>query len=441
MDSRRHTILAVDDEPDVLDSLRHLFHRTYNVLTASSAIEALEALGQPGTIHVILSDQRMPGMTGDEFLARAREIAPDAIRLLFTGYADIQGVMNAINNGGIFRYILKPWDPIELEGILHQAVDQFELLADRRRLIAELQETNTRLIRANRALAEADQLKTAFLEVASHELNTPITIVQGLSELLLLTEGETGCDNHEVIEQINEGTRQLGRLVSNMLKLVAAGEFRDRLRTETVELESLIRESVDRVRPFLKMRSLDLRLEIDPELGLFTIDPDKCRDVLMNLLSNAIKFTPDGGAIGLSARLVRPAPDRPDDPEMAEIIVSDNGIGLEPRALSRLFSPFFTEFDTKLHSTGNFEFNKRGLGLGLYLVRTFVEMHGGVVNARSVQQIEAADPNDAHPSAAHGTAVTVRLPRKPCHKPQGQIEWDRDPSDRTSDAAAPRTGV
>jgi signal transduction histidine kinase len=420
MEPRRHTILAVDDEPDVLDSLRHLFHRQYNVLIAGSAIEALEALGQaPGAVHVILSDQRMPGMTGDEFLARARVIAPDAIRLLFTGYADIQGVMNAINNGGIFRYILKPWDPMELESILHQAVDQYELLADRRRLIAELQEANSRLTRANRALAEADQLKTAFLEVASHELNTPITIVQGLSDLLLLTEGETGSENHDVVEQINEGTRQLGRLVSNMLKLVAAGEFRDRLRTETLNLEGLVREAVDRVRPFLKARSLDLKMEIDPNLGAFTIDPDKCRDVLMNLLTNAIKFTPDRGEIGLSALLV--------EPDIAEIVVSDNGIGLEPKALNRLFSPFFTEFDPKHHSSGGFGFGKRGLGLGLYLVRTFVEMHGGAVSARS--------------APGQGTAVTIRLPRKPCPTPRGRVQWDREHPERTTDAAAPRTGV
>ena len=119
-------------------------------------------------------------MTGDEFLARAREIEPDAVRMLFTGYADIQAVTNAINRGEIYRYILKPWDSNELELMIRQAAEQYELLADRRRLVAELRETNEQLKHANRDLAEADQLKTAFLEVASHEFNTPITIVQGL---------------------------------------------------------------------------------------------------------------------------------------------------------------------------------------------------------------------------------------------------------------------
>jgi signal transduction histidine kinase len=420
MADRRHTLLIVDDEPDVLESLRHLFHRDYRVLTATSAAAALDQLGQaPAAVHVILSDQRMPSMTGDEFLARARQIAPDAVRLLFTGYADIQAVINAINRAGIFRYILKPWEPLELEAILRQAVEQYDLLADRRRLIADLQEANTRLVRANRELADADQLKTAFLEVASHELNTPITIVQGLSELLLLTTAGRDHAERGTLRQIAEGTRQLGRLVSNMLKLVESGDFRERLRAAPTALGPLLREATDRVRPFVDARSLRLSVEIDDDLGDFEIDADKIGDVILNLLTNAIKFTPDHGAIALSARLVAP--------ELAEIQVVDRGIGLDPRALRRLFSPFFTEFDPKSHSSGDFGFGKRGLGLGLYLVRTFVEMHGGTVSADSVE--------------SEGTTVTIRLPRKPCPGPDFRVKWVGTHPGEDPDATAPRTGV
>src|SRR3954454_22828474 len=93
MVQRRHTLLVVDDEVDVLESLRHLFHRTYRVLTANGGEEALEVL-KSTEVHLILSDQRMPGMTGDALLAHARRLQPDAIRMLFTGYADIQAVIN-----------------------------------------------------------------------------------------------------------------------------------------------------------------------------------------------------------------------------------------------------------------------------------------------------------------------------------------------------------
>ena len=135
-EERRHTLLIVDDEPGLLQSLRHQFFRDYRVLTAENGHAALDLLGRED-VHVILSDQRMPGMTGDAFLAQARAVRPDAVRMLFTGYADIQAVISAVNEGRIFRYILKPWDPAELEGIVRQAVEHHDLIvgpeaADRR---------------------------------------------------------------------------------------------------------------------------------------------------------------------------------------------------------------------------------------------------------------------------------------------------------------------
>jgi len=135
MEQRRHTLLIVDDEVDVLESLRHQFHRTYRVLTAGSGGQAVSVL-DANEVQLILSDQRMPGMQGDSFLSQARRLQPDAIRMLFTGYADIQAVINAVNEGHIFRYILKPWDTVELEGIIRQAAEQYDLLAERKRLIA-----------------------------------------------------------------------------------------------------------------------------------------------------------------------------------------------------------------------------------------------------------------------------------------------------------------
>jgi signal transduction histidine kinase len=390
---RRHTLLIVDDEPDVLDSLRYLFHRRYRVHTATGAEAALELLRQE-PIQLILSDQRMPGMSGDEFLARAREIAPDAIRMLFTGYADIQAVTNAINRGEIYRYVLKPWDSNDLELMIRQAAEQYDLLADRRRLFDELKETNSRLTVANRELAEADQLKSAFLEVASHELNTPITIVQGLAELLQLTATGDNPTQSELLRQIGESTRQLGRLVSSMLKLVGTGEFRNRLHVEPTDLASLLSGACDQVRPFAVGRNLEFQVQIAEDLGEFEVDADKVRDVILNLLTNAIKFTQDGKSIGLEARcLVSEGFDG------AWIRIHDQGIGLDERSLRRLFSPFFTEFDPTHHSSGDFGFNKRGLGLGLFLVRSFVELHGGRVEATS-------EPDQ-------GTSIVIRLPRHP----------------------------
>ena len=403
MEQRRHTLLIVDDEVDVLESLRHQFHRAYRVLTATSGSQAVSLLGEY-EVQLILSDQRMPGMQGDAFLSQARQLQPDAMRMLFTGYADIQAVINAVNEGHIFRYILKPWDTLELEGIIRQAAEQYELLAERKRLIAELQGANAQLVHANEELARAGQLKSAFIEVASHEFNTPITLVLGLTELLKLANHDRADDEREILRQITTSGRQLSRLVTNMLTLLRAEDFRRTLQRTPIDLGALIRGVVDQVRPFTTARQLQLELTLDPDLGTFEVDADKITAVLVNLLTNAIKFTPDHGRIHFSARL--------GETDDAWIRVEDRGVGLEPQALKHLFQPFFTQFDPSRHSSGDFGFCKRGLGLGLSIAKQFVDMHGGQIIAESV--------------AEGGTLISVRLPRR------GQASAEDGPAAETS---------
>jgi signal transduction histidine kinase len=401
MEQRRHTLLVVDDEVDVLESLRHQFHRGYRVLTSVSGKQAIEIL-MTEDVELILTDQRMPGMSGDQFLREARRLKPDAIRMLFTGYADIQAVISAVNEGHIFRYILKPWDSVELEGIIHQGVEQYNLLAERKRLVAELQAANLGLVQANLELARAGQLKTAFIEVASHEFNTPITLVLGFTELLRLSSPSRTDHEQEIIRQISTSGRQLARLVTNMLTLLRAEDFRKTMERRPIPLADLIERVADQMRPFTYVRRHVLHTKLDDDLGTFEIDADKLSAVLINLLTNAIKFTPDGGTIELEARL--------SEPDVAEIRVSDRGVGLEQDELRHLFQPFFTQFDPSRHSSGDFGFCKRGLGLGLSIAKQFVEMHGGRINAERREE--------------GGTRVTVYLPRSANVDAK---EVDRDP--------------
>ena len=136
-------ILLVDDEPEILFSLRGLLRREFDLHTAQGGAEALEVLRrQP--VHVIMSDQRMPGMTGVELLRRARAERPEAIRIIFTGYADIKAVVDAINEGQIYRYLTKPWDPDELVALLHQACDHYQQIAERKQLLHDLKRHLTR---------------------------------------------------------------------------------------------------------------------------------------------------------------------------------------------------------------------------------------------------------------------------------------------------------
>ncbi len=115
-------ILFVDDEERILRSLAMQFRRQYEVLTESDPLRALERL-KSETVHIIVSDQRMPQMSGAELLAQAREIAPDTLRILLTGYSDLDAAVAALNDGGIFRYLTKPWDQQEMVFTLRQAAE------------------------------------------------------------------------------------------------------------------------------------------------------------------------------------------------------------------------------------------------------------------------------------------------------------------------------
>jgi DNA-binding NtrC family response regulator len=135
----KHPILLVDDESEILFSLRGLLRKEFEVFTAESGAEALEILRrQP--IHVLMTDQRMPQMTGVELLRRAQGDCPEAIRMIFTGYADIKAVVEAINQGKIYRYLTKPWDPDELRAVLHEACAHYERIAERRRILLDLRD-------------------------------------------------------------------------------------------------------------------------------------------------------------------------------------------------------------------------------------------------------------------------------------------------------------
>ena len=118
--SQPATLLLVDDEPRVLDALEALLGMDHHVLRADKPEAALEALAT-GTVAVVVSDQRMPGMPGTELLARSREIAPDTVRILLTAFTDAEALVESINTAGIYHFVHKPWEPTELRLLIARA--------------------------------------------------------------------------------------------------------------------------------------------------------------------------------------------------------------------------------------------------------------------------------------------------------------------------------
>jgi len=382
--TNRPTLMVVDDEPEVLQSVYDLFRLDYRVLKFERGGEALRQL-ETCDADVILSDQRMPEMLGVEFLNRAKEIRPDTTRLLFTGYADIKAVIDAINQGNVFRYITKPWDPEELGGVVRQAVERHKLIIERKRLFEELQKTNARLVEANR-------LKGAFIEVASHELNTPVAVVLGMTELWKMTQGpNASAAERGWVDRIESAGKRLANTVKRMFELLRADRFEETLEPVPTELEPLLLRVLADLQPFLQARRQTVEVRTAADLGAAEVDPAKLADILTNLINNAIKFTPDGGTIQVSAA--------PEGPDRVRFRIPDAGIGIGPEERRHLFEPFFTGYDTMHHSSGEFQFNKRGIGLGLALVKKFVKLHGG-----SVDEVQSV-PNQ-------GTTFGFTLPRR-----------------------------
>src|SRR3954470_1073359 len=216
MSAPRPTLLVVDDEPEVLRSVHDLLRLEYRVLTCTRGAEAIKILDAPGPIHVIMSDQRMPGLSGVEVLRHAKRVRPEATRLLFTAYADIRAVIDAINQGSVFHYITKPWEPDELEAVVRQAVEQHDLIVENARLMSELKASNQRL-------AEANRLKSAFIEVASHELNTPVAVVLGMTELWKASLSEDASSAQRGwVERVQLAARRLAATTERMFKLIRA---------------------------------------------------------------------------------------------------------------------------------------------------------------------------------------------------------------------------
>ncbi|OKH19016.1 SpoIIE family protein phosphatase [[Limnothrix rosea] IAM M-220] len=164
-------LMVVDDETDNLDLLYRTFRREFKVYRATSALKALEVLEQEGEMAIIISDQRMPVMNGTEFLSRTVETYPDTIRILLTGYTDVEDLVGAINSGKVFKYITKPWKPDDLMSTIHQAAETYEVVKQR---------TN-QLERSLRQEELVNSLIRAIRESLDYE-STLQTIVARLSE-------------------------------------------------------------------------------------------------------------------------------------------------------------------------------------------------------------------------------------------------------------------
>ncbi len=347
-------VLCVDDDRAALATVTRALRTVAPVLAAESVADARAALGDD--VAAVVSDQRMPGTSGTEFLAEVRARDPTVGRILLTAYVDADVLMHAINEGHVHRYLSKPWDPRELRSAVGQAIAATEAERERRRLTAEMAEAYARL----RAL---DEMKTRVVTLAAHELRTPLHVLAGTVEALaaLMPDGARAlvATARRNVAWLERGVRAMTDLAR--LSRAAAPP------AEPVCLGAIARGAMQEIAPFCAARSLTLDGVI-AERAPATGDAADLHHALMNLLLNAVRFTPDGGAITVTVS---------SDATASRVGVADTGVGIPAAARARIGEPFFTAQPLAHHHSDAIAFRSGGIGLGLAVARAVAEAHRG----------------------------------------------------------------
>jgi len=365
-----YPILFVDDEPQNLVVFRYAMEEHFTILTAQSGPDALQIL-QRQQIAVLLADQRMPQMTGAELCARAREIQPEAVRIIITAYADIHAAVDSINKGQVSRYLVKPWRNEELIEVLQTAIEFVHLQH-------AMRDMELRLLRTGQS-----RIATAVHDEVLHEIANPLgamtmTLNQAtelLDSVMFRLESGKGAISEDLLADLNElkevhgdalaAVDQLNSLAARMRAgpppmratgLCDAGRVVD----ATVRI---IRREVER------FASLQVVIEQSPIIG---VEASALGQIVLNLVLNAAQAIEGSQLPGRTIRLTVGT-----STGMAVVCVLDDGPGIESEILERIFEPYFT---TKAS----------GSGLGLSIVREMVWRAGGQISARSTPSIETA---------------------------------------------------
>lgn len=356
----KHTLLCLDDEVDIIDALERQFRKKYRIIKCQSGPKAIQVL-KSEKISLIISDQRMPEMTGVEFLSQAAQIQPDAVRILLTGYTDLDSVIQAINDGEVYRYITKPWDPRELEITVQQAIERFELKQ-------ELLETNKSLEEAVKALKQLDEAKSNFMILINHELKTPLTVLT--SYLELLAETDLNSEQQLAIRRMDEARDRLNRLIEDSLLLVAVQSGQKQPKNSHCNLQDLISVVTTEFSAQIEQKNLKIEQDISKKCSIIA-DAHWIKTILVKLIGNSIKFGQKGSKIIISAK-----PSKKD--LLIKTIIENEGPQISTSLIDKIKQPFTLDESSMNH--------REGTGLGLALSNSLLEKMGSELIVENTSQ-------------------------------------------------------
>ena len=360
----RPCVLVVEDNPDMNRFVTECLARDYEVISAFDGREGVEQALRFRPM-LIVSDIMMPNVSGVEMIAEMRRIPELQATpiLLLSAKADAQLMVKLLDEGAQ-DFIVKPFSEREL--------------AVRVRNLVLAQQAREQVNSLRVAAESANRAKDEFLAMLGHELRNPLSPILTALQLMKL-RGEPGSERERTV--IERQVSHLTRLVDDLLDVSRIARGKVELKTDIVEMAEIVAKAIEMASPLVEQRLHTMTVDV-PRRGL-RVDGDATRlsQVVSNLLTNAAKYTPPGGDISIRAAHVG---------DQIVLTVRDSGIGISPDVLPGIFDLFVQERQALDRSQG-------GLGIGLTIVRSLVERHGGSVSARS-------------DGPGKGSEFTVRLP-------------------------------
>lgn len=403
-------ILVVDDLAEIRDLLQvYLEDEGYQVLTAGNGEEALAAVAAHPP-DLILLDIMMPGTDGYEVCRRLKSDEKTAFIpiVMLTALQDMEHRLQGIELG-TDEYLTKPFRRLELltrvRSLLRVKALHDQVAAYNRLLEQKVAERTAALERALEDLREMDRLKSEFLSNISHELRTPLTPLMGYLPALLREEfGGLSLDQRRVLAHVSGSVDRLHRLIDDLLTFMHWESGETDLRVQPMAVAAVVEGAVATVSTPAQEKGVQVIQQVPADLPPIQVDATAIGRALGHLLDNAVKFTPKGGQITISARLVEwsssqmidlskpidQSTTRPIDVKRCvELAVQDTGVGIPAEAIPKIFDRFYQVDSSTTRQHG-------GTGLGLAIVKRILDAHGALITVESLP--------------GTGTTFSIRLP-------------------------------
>jgi two-component system sensor histidine kinase/response regulator len=364
MDRAVH-ILVVDDELGIREGCRRaLLPHGFEVEVAENGPMALRKLHE-GRFDVLLLDAMMPGMSGLELWQQARQLDPDLICIIITGYATVELAVQAVREGA-YDFIAKPFTSELLLQVVNRELERRQLRRETQRL-QRFEEEARELARAKAELQKLEAVEGRFMLTMVHILRAPVAVLQ--NSIQLIRKGYVPPEEQPtLLERAELRAGELLAILDDLLLLAYLKEGVGLTKTEMVSVADVLEEVLSTLKGQAEQQGVTVTASVADRPNVLA-NPDHIKAIWTHLLSNAIRYTPEGGRIALSLQT---------DQEQGQVIgtVSDTGIGIAVGHIPRIFEDFYRTEEAKA-------MQETGTGLGLPIVQQVAEMYGGTVEVES----------------------------------------------------------